>query len=260
MTTPKIQILIETSSAQYLHNHFRGIIMLDRIVDLIDLPQKKAARVAGVLYLLLIITGIFAQVTRMSMYEEGDATKTAENIMDAEMLFRLAIVSDFVMILSYLILPLVFYILLKPVNKNLASLVVVFVMVSVPIMFVNMILHTAPLIILNGDDYLKAFTPGQREGMALMFFELYWAGVKIATLFHGLWLFPLGLLVHRSGYFPKILGIFLILACFGFVIETLQYFLLPDFEAITYPGMLFEIIGEFGFCGWLLVKGADLPK
>ena len=231
--------------------------MLERITDI---TQQKAARIAGVLYLLLIISGIIAQVTRMSIYAEGDATKTAENIMDAEMLFRFSIVSDFVMILSYLLLPLVFYVLFKPVNKNLVSLMVVFVMVSVPIMFVNLIFHTAPLLLLNGEDYLTAFTPEQLDSLSLFFFELYLAGVKVATMFHGLWLLPLGILVHRSGYFPKILGIFLVLACFGFLIETFQYFLLPDLEEITYPGMLFEIIGEFGFMIWLLVKGANIPQ
>ena len=138
---------------------------------------------------------------------------------------------------------------------------VILVLASVPIMFVNMMFHFSALILLGGADYLAVLAADQLQALVMFFLDLYTAGVWIATIFHGLWLLPLGYLVYKSDYFPRILGVFLMIACFGFVIESFTFFLLPsDYEAITYPGIVFEILGEFGFCGWLLVKGANIPS
>jgi len=205
--------------------------------------NKKIARIAGLLYLGVIVFGIFAELfVRSKLVVMGDAVTTTNNILGSVFLFRLGFVSDLLMIISFLFLPLALYLLLKQVNKNIASLMVILVLASVPLMLVNMIFYYA--LFLNAPMY---------------FFDLYTVGVMIATIFHGLWLFPLGYLVYKSGYFPKILGVFLILACFGFIIESFVFFFAGP-EIITYPGMVFEIIGEFGFCGWLLIKGARIPK
>ena len=123
-----------------------------------------------------------------------------------------------------------------------------------------MLIHFAPLLLLSGADYLTVFGADQLHALVMFFFDLYTAGVMIATIFHGLWLLPLGYLVYKSGYFPRILGVLLMIACFGFLIDSLRYFVFPEYEVITYPGIVFEIIGEFGFCGWLLLKGAKIPK
>ena len=230
--------------------------MLSRIENL---SQRKAARLAGVLYLLLIVFGVFAElVVRSRVIVSGDAAATASNIIASEGLFRIGFASDVLMILSFLLLPLAFYVLFKPVGKRLATLVVIFVSVSVPLMLVNMLLYYAPLQLLSGAGTLSAFTTDQLNALAMSSFGLYTDGVLLATLFHGLWLLPLGILVYKSGYFPRVLGVLLMLACLGFVIETVQYFLAPNFEVITYPAMVLEIVGEFGFCGWLLIKGAKI--
>ena len=228
--------------------------------SIIDLSQRKAARVAGVLYLLLIIFGIVAEGIRQSLIVSDDAAETVANIMDSEGLYRLSFTSDLFMIGCFLLLPLAFYVLFKPVNKNQASLVVIFVLVSVPIMLINMLFHFSALLLLSDADYLTVFETDQLHALVMVFLDLYTAGVMIATIFHGLWLLPLGYLVYKSGYFPRVLGVFLMLACFGFLIESFQYFLAPDYEVITYPGLVAEIIGEFGFCGWLLIKGAKIPS
>lgn len=212
------------------------------------------------LYLAVIVFGVTAELVRQSLIVPGDATTTVNNIMASESLFRLAFVIDLIMIACFLLLPLALYVLLKPVNKNLALLMVIFVLVSVPIMFINMLIHFAPLLLLSGADYLTVLGADQLHALVMFFFELYTAGVMIATIFHGLWLLPLGFLVYKSGYFPRILGVLLMIACFGFLIDSLRYFVFPEYEVITYPGIVFEIIGEFGFCGWLLLKGAKIPK
>jgi len=240
-------------------NKLGGIEMLERIADL---SQRQAARVAGLLYLGVIIFGVSAEfIGRQSIIVPGDAATTANNIMANELLFRLAIVSDLIQIGLFLLLPLAFYVLLKPVNKNLALLVVIFVLVSVPISLISMVFHFAPLILLSGANYLTVFEADQLYALVMFFLDLYLAGVWIATIFHGLWLLPLGYLVYKSGYFPRIFGVLLMIACFGFLIESFTFFLLPpSYVVITYPGIVFEIIGEFGFTGWLLLKGAKIPE
>jgi len=209
----------------------------------------------------VIVAGVSAEFfVRQRLIVPGNATATANNIMANELLFRLGFVSDLIMITSFLLLPLAFYVLLKPVNKNLALLVVIFVLASVPVSFINMLNHFAPLPLLSGADYLTAFEAGQLHAQVMLSLNLFEAGYFIAQIFHGLWLLPLGFLVYKSGYFPRIFGVLLIIACFGFLIGSFTFFLLPSYVVITYPGSMVQIIGEFGFCGWLLAKGAKVQQ
>ena len=232
--------------------------MMNRIADL---SPRKAARVAGVLYLIVIVAGVFAQLyVRSKLIVPGDAATTANNIMANEGLFRLGFVSDLIMITCFLLLPLALYVLLKPVNKNLALLMVLFVLASVPVSFINLLNHFTPLLLLSGADYLTVFEASQLHAQVMLSLNLFEAGYLIAQIFHGLWLLPLGYLVYKSGYFPRILGVLLMIACFGFLIESLQYFLFPGYEVITYPALAVTPIAEFSFCGWLLVKGAKIPE
>jgi len=222
--------------------------------------NKKTARIAGLIYLILIIAGVFANLfVRSSLIVPGDAAATANNIMANEGLFRLAYMSDLIMITCMVLLPLVLYVLLKPVNKNMALLMVIFALVSVPIMYTNMLNHFAPLLLLSGADYLTVFAADQLNAQVMLFLNLHTAGYNV--IYFGLWLLPLGYLIYRSGYFPRILGVLLMIACFGFLIQSFAFFLLPpSYVVITYPGTVVGILGEFGFCGWLLLKGAKIPE
>ena len=180
--------------------------------------------------------------------------------MASQGLWRLGFLSDLIMNTSFLLLPLAFYVLLKAVNKNLASLMVIFVLVGASIGFINMLNHFAPLPLLSGADYLTVFEAGQLHAQVMLSLNWFEAGYSIAGIFHGLWLFPLGYLVYKSGYFPRIFGVLLMIACFGFLIQALTFLLAPSYEVITYPGIVVMIIAEFGFCGWLLVKGAKVQR
>ncbi len=232
-----------------------------KTASIADLSQRKAARVAGLLYLIVIVAGISAEFfVRQRLIVPGDAAATANNIMANELLFRLGFVSDIIMITSFLLLPLAFYVLLKPVNKNLASLMVIFVLASVPISFINMLNYFAPLLLLSGAEYLTVFEAGQLHAQVMLSLNSFEAGYFIAQIFHGLWLFPLGFLVYKSGYFPRIWGVLLMIACFSFLIPVFTFFLAPSYEVITYPGIVVMIVAEFGFCGWLLVKGAKVQQ
>ena len=177
--------------------------------------------------------------------------------MENEFLYRISFASDILMITAFTLLPLAFYRIFGKQNKSMATLVVVFVLISVPVMLVNMLLHLAPLVLLNGGDYLSVFSAEQLNSVVMILLDLREIGVVIATIFHGVWLLPLGIMVYRSENFPKVFGILLMLACAGFVWETFVFFLLPSGMAdIAVPGYILEIIGEFGFCGYLLIKGA----
>jgi len=222
---------------------------------------RKAARIAGLLYLILIITGIIGQLARQSLIVPGDAATTVNNIMANEMQFRGANVSWLISEMFLLLLGLALYVVLKKVNKNLASLMVLFIVVGVAIESINTLNQFAALHLLSGADYLTVFSAEQLNAQVMSHLDSWEAGYRIAVIMSfGPWLIPAGYLVYKSGYFPRILGILVILAGFGLLIEGLQYFLLPDYEVISYPASAAGTIGEFAFCGWLLLKGAKIPE
>jgi len=223
--------------------------------------QRKAARIAGFLYLGLIVFGIIGQLARSSLIVLGDAATTANNIMANEMQFRGANMSWLISEIFLLLLGLALYVVFKKVNKNLASLMVLFIVVGVAIESINTLNQFAALQLLSGADYLTVFSADQLNAQVMSHLESWEAGYRIAAILSfGPWLIPAGYLVYKSGYFPRILGILVMLAGFGLLIEGLQYFLLPDYEVISYPGSVVASIGEFAFCGWLLLKGAKIPE
>jgi hypothetical protein len=136
----------------------------------------------------------------------GDAAATASNVMASDSLFRLGIVSNLLVHIVNLFLVLALYRLLKPVNKNMASLMVMFVLVGVPIVMLNELTQLAVLPLLSGADYLAVFTTEQLHALVLLFLNLHKQGLNIAQIFWGLWLFPMGYLVFKSGFIPRILG------------------------------------------------------
>jgi hypothetical protein len=134
---------------------------------------------------------------------------------------------------------------------------VIFVLVAVPIAFINELNKFAALLLLSGADYLTAFAADQLHALVMLFLDLHEYGVHINGMFFGLWLFPLGYLVFKSGFLPRILGVLLIMACFGYLIDDLIVFLLPNSDATL---SLFAFIGEWLFALWLLIKGVNVEQ
>ncbi len=221
---------------------------------------KKIARFAGFLYLIMAITGIFGQYVRSTLIVYGDAAATASNIMASEWLFRIGFMSDLTMITVYFLTACVLYILLKPVNKNIALLFVLFTLGSVSVQFINALNQFAALLLFSGADYLTVFGAGQLNALAMLFLNLHQYGYTIAQIFFGLWLLPLGYLIYKSDHFPKILGILVMIACFGHLLEFFQIFLFPSHEVIAYPGLIAAMIGEFSLMFYLSIKGVKAPK
>jgi hypothetical protein len=217
---------------------------------------NKTARLAGFLYLLVSLLAIFGILyVPPRLIVPGDAATTAQNLMASESLFRLAIVSDLLASIVMMLVVLVLYKLLKSVNKNMALLMVIFLLVAVPIAMLNKLTQFAALQLLSGADDLTLFTTEQLQALALLFLRLHDHGSSIAFIFWGLWLFPLGYLVFKSGFLPRILGVLLMIACIGYLVDSFAIFLGYEVSIGMFTGW-----GEVLFLLWLLIKGVNVEQ
>jgi hypothetical protein len=226
-----------------------------------DLPQRQAVTVVRFLYPIWIIIGFFSlQYIPTTFIVSGDAVATANKILANEILFRMGIAGSLIEPIIFVLAALALYTLLKPVNKNHASLMVVFVLLSAPIAMFSALGRVAALFVVNGADFLKVFGVDQLRALMMLFLNLNSQGILIATIFWGLWLFPLGYLVYKSGYFPRILGILVIIAGFGFLLSPFTHLLLPNYQTTLAPLLEALTIGEILFIIWLVFKGAKIPE
>lgn len=222
---------------------------------------KKAARVAGVLYLVNGVTGFFGIIyVPNKLIVSGNAAATADRVLASERLFRLGITSELICAVEFIFLLWSLYRLLAGVSKTNAFLMVIWGLAFVPVMCVNVLNEIAALMLLHGADFLSVLGQSEREGLAMLFLELHRYGFIVGWIF-GPWLFFLGLLVFKSGFFPRILGVLLIVACFGYVADSLAPLLLPSYAHVV--GRFASIpltLGEPAFILWLLIRGAkDQP-
>lgn len=223
-------------------------------------PSGNPGRFVGLLYVLVSILGAFALLYVPSkLIVDGNATVTASNIAASETLFRLGIVCNLVSQILFMWVALALYDLLKGVNQRHASLMLTLLVVAIPIALLNELNAIAALILVRGADFLSTFDKPQRDTLALLFLNLHNHGFGIAEIFWGLWLFPLGLLVYRSGFVPRILGVLLMANCFPFVANSLTSLLVPQYEHIVDRWMMPFQFGEVLFMLWLLIRGAN-PK
>jgi len=223
----------------------------------INSPQKTA-RVAAFVFLIIFFLGMSTELfIRPGMIVPGDAAATVKNIAASESLFRLSLVSDLIRLMFLMLLPLVLYKLLKPVNKNIASLMVIFALVSVPISMLNELNHFAVLLLSSGAGYLTAFKADQLNTLVMFFLELRKYGTFIPQVF-SLWVLLLGYLVFKSGFLPRILGILLMLVGLCYMVSAFLFFLFPNFDA-TILG-LFAFIAESLLYLWLLIKGVNVEE
>ncbi len=222
---------------------------------------KKTARMAGFLYLAYFATFIFADNgVHYTAVGPGDGAAIAHNIMASEWLFRIGFVSFLLAAVFFLLSAWALYVLLKPVNKDLALLFVLLNLGGVAIKCISLLSEFAALLLLSGADYLKVFQADQLQALAMLFLNLYQNGFMIAQIFFGTWLLPLGYLVFKSGFLPRILGILLIIDCFAILIWFFQFFLFPGYEVISYLCLAESFIAEASLCLWLLIKGVKDQK
>jgi hypothetical protein len=223
---------------------------------------NKTARMAGFLYLIYMVIEIPADALgRSSLIVMGDAATTASNIVAHEGKFRIGFAGDLVAGVLFFLAAWALYALLKPVNKNLALLFLLLNLGGVAVRFAIDLNYVAALLLSSGAEPLKVFQADQLQALAMTFLYLQKNGYWTSQIFFGVWLFPLGYLVFKSGFLPKFLGVILMVHCFTWTTTSLLYFLyVPGYRAITYISFPLGFIAEFGLTLWLLIKGAKDQK
>jgi hypothetical protein len=221
---------------------------------------KNPGRFAGLIYVLVSIPGFFALIyIPRKLIVDGDAAATASNITASETLFRVGIACNLLSQILFMGVALALYDLLKSVNRRHAALMFGLIVVSIPIALLNELNAMAAIILVHGADFLSLFDKPQRDALAMLFLNLHDYGFVVAEIFWGLWLFPLGLLVYRSGFIPRILGILLMLDCLKYVVNSFTSVLAPQYGDIVSRWMKPLGYGELIFMLWLLIMGAK-PK
>ncbi len=221
-------------------------------------PTKKAARTAGFLYLLLVVAAPLRLIYIPStLFVRGNATATANNIAAHEALFRLGIVSDLFCGTILIFLVLALYRLFKGVDQNHAVLmVIVGGVIPAAIDFFNVLNDAAALALVGGADFLSVFEKPQRDALAMLFLRLHHQEVVAAEILWGLWLFPLAVLVLRSGFLPRFLGVWLIINGFAYLAMSFTGLLLPHYYDVVSNVAFPAELGEIAIMLWLLIMGA----
>jgi len=222
---------------------------------------KQQARFAGFLYFLLALSAPWGlMVVPGKLIVSGNATATADNLRASEGLMRLGIASELVHQAIAVFLLLELYKLFKPVDVGLSrQLVALGALLSVPIMFVNVLNDVAALYLVSGSETLSAFTRPQLDSLAYLFVYLHGKGVIVASIFWGLWLFPFALLVFRSRFIPRIFGYLLLIAGSAYLLDSFVTLVVPRYAELTGQIAMPLAIAEVPIIFWLLIWGAKPP-
>ena len=218
---------------------------------------SKIARSAGLLYLLYIITSVIANLFGKFVFVE--APVTVNHILTHAFQFRVGFVINLFSVVFFLAAAWALYVLLKPVNKDLALLFLIFNLAGFAVWLFSSLCLFASLVILNVPETIQAFEPDQLQALAVFFFNLYKNGAFMAQVPYGVWLFPLGYLVLKSRFLPKILGMLLIADGICQFVYVCQRFIFPDLGIIAYPCLVISFIAEVSLALWLSIKTVNPP-
>ena len=223
-------------------------------------PTVKTARIAGVIYLSMIITGPFSLIyVPGKLIVHGNATATAANVLAHDTMFRFAIAAGLFGQVVFICLAFALYRLLSDVSKNWARLMVGFVLVSAAVGFADELNNLGARIFFRGGEFLSVFDKTQLDALGMFFIRLHGQGIMMAEIFWGLWLFPFGLLVFRSGFLPRWIGVWLMVNCFGYVILSMTSLFFPAYNDKLFAWLQPVLFGELAIMLYLLIKGAKVP-
>jgi hypothetical protein len=227
-----------------------------------EFSPMKYARIGGIIYLVIIAAGIFGEVfVRNTLVVSGDAAATANNIIASRPLWRMGIVVDLIMQICDIPLILIFYVLLKPINKNLALMNLLFNMIQTAVLVVNKLNLLIPLFLLGDATYLKAVDPLVLQSLSYMFIGLHGYGFGVGLIFFGLVCLLEGHLIFRSGFLPKALGLLMQLAGVCYLTNSFALLLAPSLADALFPFVLMPpLVAELGLALWLVVKGVDVSR
>ena len=221
-------------------------------------PTQRTARIAGWMYVAM---GLFAPFSLIyvprTLIVQGNAAATADNVLGHEMLFRAGVLGTLFSAVGLVLLALVLRRLLRDVNETLAALMVILVAISVAISFLNEVNNLAALTLFRGADFLAVLDEPQRDALGMLFLGLHRRGITVNEIFWGLWLFPFGVLVTRSGFLPRILGLLLIVNGLAYVATSITSLLWPSYAQAVAGAMMPALLGELWIMLWLLIKGVS---
>jgi hypothetical protein len=217
---------------------------------------NKTARIAGFLYLLVVIAGPFTLIyVPGKLFVPGDATATANNILANEWLFRINIIVSIVSQLIFMSVVLTLYQLLKDVNRKLATIMVILIFIDVPLAFLSIANQVATLSFVRGAEFLAVFDKPQRDALATLLINIDRQGIYVSEIFWGLWLIPLGLLIFRSGFLPRFVGIWLLFNGLAYIVMSFNGLLVPQHYGIVQQIAFPALLGEVALMLWLLIMG-----
>ena len=228
----------------------------------VEASPRVLSRIGGVLYLIIIVLGIFGEAfVRNRLIVSGDATATAANIRSLESLWRFGIAAEIFLLICAVGLALIFFVLLRPVSRDLALLAAFFNLVSLAVEAATTLNLVAALFPLGNAGYLTAFQPEQLYAMASLSVKSFSYGFGVSLIFFGCVCLVLGYLIFRSGYLPKALGVLMQIAGLSYLTNSFALLLAPTFADRIFPAILVPaFVGEASLCLWLLVKGVNVEK
>lgn len=223
------------------------------------ITNKNLARIAGLCYLIVILTGLFAEVfVRQALKVSGNALATAKHIQSSEMLYRWGLVADLMNFVFGIPCVLIIYFLFKRINKFLLQIALTFVIIQTAIIAVNLLNQASPLLLLSNDAYLNTFQPNQLATLAQLSLNVQGIGYAIGLVFFGMYCLLVGYVIVKSKMIPSILGILYLISGMGYLINSFTMLLSKDFANPIFTYVAIPIfIGELSLCLWLLIKGVD---
>jgi hypothetical protein len=226
-----------------------------------EVSLQAKARIAGGLYLIVILGGIFAELfVRGRLIVTGDAAATAHNIMAHEFLYRCGFSVELFYLLCNMPLILLLYDLFKVVNRTVALLDAFFSMICTAIEAISLLGHYAPLILLSNDRYLSAFTPEQLQAASYVSIQLFEYGFAICLAFFAFSCFAMGYLIFKSRLLPRIIGLLLVIEGGLYFLNSYSMFLAPKLTPRIFPFLAASAIAEISLCLWLLVMGVNVKR
>ncbi|HYL13614.1 MAG TPA: DUF4386 domain-containing protein [Terriglobales bacterium] len=233
--------------------------MTDRTVE--TSPQLYA-RIGGALYLIIIVVGLFGEAfVRDRLIVPGDAAATAANIRSMESLWRFHIAAELLLLICAVALLMIFFVLLKPVSRELALLAAFFNLVAIAVEAATTMYLIQALFPLGNAGYLKAFAPEQLYAMASLTLKSHGYGFGVSLIFFGYFCVVIGYLIFKSGYLPRAIGVLIEIAGLCYLTNSFALILAPAFADRLFPVILLPaFVGEASLCLWLLVKGVDVAK
>jgi hypothetical protein len=226
----------------------------------VDTSPQFYARVGGALYLALIGLGVYLQIVIGRVVVSGDAAATSANLVAMESQWRLAVACELLALACVTALAMIYYVLLRPVNRELNLLATFLRMVGIAVEVMATLSLATALFPLGGSTYLAAFTPDQLHAMAYLAIKSHGHGYAIALIFFGLTFLFHGRLIFRSGYLPKVLGLLIQIAGIAYLINSFTLLLAPAAQSRIPLILAPAFVAELSLCLWLLVKGVNIEK